>query len=100
MHLTQQERYSVSREDHRDTHNHARTPTLGTMGKKGKKGPNKSQAQAHPTSQRNINFREDLLAEQLVKELLNMAGNLKKMPRKYTSPQERKRKRPRGTAWK
>ncbi len=77
-----------------------RTPTLRKKGKKGKKDPNKPQAQACPTSQKNINFGEDSLVEQLVKEPLNMAGDLKKMPKKYTSPQERKKKRPRGTTWK
>src|SRR6266571_1984844 len=56
---------------------------------KGKKDPNKPQAQACPSSQKNINFREDSLVEQLAKELLNMAGNLKKTPKKYTSPQQR-----------
>ncbi len=67
---------------------------------KGKEREERPQAQACPTSQKNMNFGEDSLVEQLAKEPLNMAGDLKKMPRKYTSPQERKRKRPRGTAWK
>jgi len=77
-----------------------RTPTLGKKGKKGKKDPNKPQARACPTSQKNINFREDSLVEQLAKEPLNTASDLKKTLKKYTSPQERKKKRPRGTTWK